>query len=253
MNKFENFASFDAKANSEFFFLIYKFTNSIKLLKPHLKQFKMLRICARNVQNLSLRCSVVNASAASRGFCEKIEKSESEPQEHAEEKKLSGFAKAFEKHAAPQEEVSSEDKLPDLPFATLLRNSKLVNVSGWGRSLNVSSSRMLMNSQSQTRCGRWIISCFVFLARRSAEQSRGWKNLPCGRRWFVHWLRMEVPLRLHQTIEELDVKFIKIFHGMNFDNFLLAEPTFEGPEWGSGWRTWNCQQGSSDPARISRF
>lgn len=90
----------------------------------------MLRICARNVQSIALKRNVLNAAGVSRGFCEKIEKNEIEALEHVEEKKLSGFAKAFEKYSAPmQDEIKKEEKLPDLPFATLLRNSKLINVS----------------------------------------------------------------------------------------------------------------------------
>jgi hypothetical protein len=92
----------------------------------------MIRICARNIQSLSLRRSVLKSSVVSRGFCEKIEKGSIENLEIAEDKKLGGFAKAFEKHASPQEvESTAEDKLPDLPFATLLRNSKLIDVSSF--------------------------------------------------------------------------------------------------------------------------
>lgn len=90
----------------------------------------MLRICAKSIQSLALRASSVNTAVVSRGFCEKIEKNENEPAEHAGEKKLSGFAKAFEKHSAPVvDETKQEEEQPDLPFATLLRNSKLINVS----------------------------------------------------------------------------------------------------------------------------
>lgn len=91
----------------------------------------MLRICAKSIQGLALRASTVNTAVVSRGFCEKIEKNEIEPVEHAaDEKKLSGFAKAFEKHSAPVvDESQQKEEQPDLPFATLLRNSKLINVS----------------------------------------------------------------------------------------------------------------------------
>lgn len=85
----------------------------------------MIRIYSRNLQSLVLRHSVLNCSVVNRGFCEKIEKNETSI---TEDKKLSGFAKAFEKHAAPVEETPGE-KVAELPFATLLRNSKLVNVS----------------------------------------------------------------------------------------------------------------------------
>lgn len=88
----------------------------------------MLRIYARSIHNLTLRRSILNASTVSRGFCAKIEKNETEPVEN--DNKLSGFAKAFEKHSAPHlEEQKIVEKLPDLPFATLLRNSKFIDVS----------------------------------------------------------------------------------------------------------------------------
>lgn len=90
----------------------------------------MLRSCAKGVQSLTLRRNLLNASAVSRGFCEKTEKNENEVSLEASRDKLSGFAKAFERHSAPHLDDSSvEDKLPDLPFATLLRNSKLIDVS----------------------------------------------------------------------------------------------------------------------------
>jgi len=90
----------------------------------------MLRTCSRNIQNLALRRSALNVRAVSRGFCEKIIKNETEDNsEVAETNKLSGFAKAFEKHSQPQpEEQQPDEKLPDLPFATLLRNSRLIDL-----------------------------------------------------------------------------------------------------------------------------
>lgn len=70
----------------------------------------------------------MNALAVNRGFCDKIEKKEET--ETPAESKMSGFAKAFEKFSAPQSEsLQQDDKLPDLPFATLFRNSKLTDVS----------------------------------------------------------------------------------------------------------------------------
>lgn len=96
----------------------------------------MLRTCARNLQGFALRRNTLNVCAVNRGFCEKITKNENEPLENAAEStstdniKLSGFAKAFEKHSQPlQDEQQDDEKLPDLPFATLLRNSKLIEVS----------------------------------------------------------------------------------------------------------------------------
>jgi hypothetical protein len=86
----------------------------------------MIRVCARSLQSLALQRAVLKNRVVSRGFCEKIEKNETEIKEDA---KLSGFAKAFEKHGTPVAPEIAEDKLPDLPFATLLRNSKLTDVS----------------------------------------------------------------------------------------------------------------------------
>lgn len=92
----------------------------------------MLRICARNIHNITARRTGPLSSVVSRGFCEKVEKNETvvgENLEHHDENKLGGFAKAFEKHtSALTEDVVQEEKLPDLPFATLLRNSKFINV-----------------------------------------------------------------------------------------------------------------------------
>lgn len=92
----------------------------------------MLRIYARSIQSLTLRRNILNGSCVNRGFCEKIVKDELEIEKENLETsdKLSGFAKAFEKHSAPHLEVEKiDEKLPDLPFATLLRNSKFIEVS----------------------------------------------------------------------------------------------------------------------------
>lgn len=94
----------------------------------------MLRTCVRNFQSLTLRRKALEVCTVNRGFCEKTTKDETEPNESAdnkvEEHKLGGFAKAFERHSEPQREINLTDqKLPDLPFATLLRNSKLIDVS----------------------------------------------------------------------------------------------------------------------------
>lgn len=86
----------------------------------------MNQIVRQSVQQLILRRCKVNSTAVIRAFCDKIEKSENEKlTEH--ENKLSGFAKAFEKFSAPYIEEVTETE-PDLPFATLLRRSKLVEV-----------------------------------------------------------------------------------------------------------------------------
>lgn len=89
----------------------------------------MLRVCARNLQSLTLRRNVKSICPVTRVFCEKITKDETEPSENLENNKLGGFAKAFEKYTQPQKEEHIDEKLPDLPFATLLRNSNLIDVS----------------------------------------------------------------------------------------------------------------------------
>lgn len=96
----------------------------------------MILTCARNIQSLALRRNALNVFAVSRGFCEKITKNDGEPNETENstedikpDRKLGGFARAFEKYTQPQEEPNAaNEKLPDLPFATLLRGSKLIDV-----------------------------------------------------------------------------------------------------------------------------
>lgn len=84
----------------------------------------MNQIVKQSVQQLILRRSRVNACAVTRAFCDKVEKTDAEK---THEEKLSGFAKAFEKFQAPYIETKVEE--PDLPFATLFRRSKLVEVN----------------------------------------------------------------------------------------------------------------------------
>jgi hypothetical protein len=92
------------------------------------KLLKMIRICARSVQNLALKRGQLGALTVSRDLCDKVEKKEETVT--STESKLGGFAKAFEKFStAPSDNQQQEEKLPDLPFATLLRNSKLIDVS----------------------------------------------------------------------------------------------------------------------------
>lgn len=83
----------------------------------------MLRRIATRLQSLPAHRAGLNSFAVTRGFCDKIEKSEQAPSD-----KLSGFAKAFEKHSQPQE-APVQEKQPDVPFATLLRHSKFIEVS----------------------------------------------------------------------------------------------------------------------------
>lgn len=85
----------------------------------------MLRTITSRLQCLPAHRAALNSFAVTRGFCDKVEKSEQAPESDS---KLGGFAKAFEKHSQPQE-VQQEDKQPDLPFATLLRHSKFIEVS----------------------------------------------------------------------------------------------------------------------------
>lgn len=86
----------------------------------------MIKIVGKTIQTSILRRNIVNIYAVSRGFCENKEPTKLEETE-SHEKKLSGFAKAFEKFSMPQQEV--KEKEPDLPFATLFRNSKFVEVN----------------------------------------------------------------------------------------------------------------------------
>jgi hypothetical protein len=87
----------------------------------------MNQIVRNSLHQLILRRCKLNSCAVTRAFCEKIEKPESENKNEEHEKKLSGFAKAFEKFSTPQVEEKIVE--PDLPFATLLRRSKFIEVS----------------------------------------------------------------------------------------------------------------------------
>ena len=83
----------------------------------------MIRVGARSIRGIVLQRNALKCCVVNRGLCDKTDENLTEI---SEERKLSGFAKAFEKHAAPVEHETKEDV--HLPFATLLRNSKLVNV-----------------------------------------------------------------------------------------------------------------------------
>lgn len=95
----------------------------------------MNQIVRKSVQQLLLQRCRVNACAVSRAFCDKVEKTDAEKFNEEHEQKLSGFAKAFEKFSAPYIEEVKEPE-PDLPFATLLRRSKLVEVTLKNFSIN---------------------------------------------------------------------------------------------------------------------
>lgn len=88
----------------------------------------MNQIVRKSLQQVILRRCKLNACAVTRAFSDKIDITESDElkldEEH--EKRLGGFAKAFEKFSAPKEEESIVE--PDLPFATLFRRSKFVEV-----------------------------------------------------------------------------------------------------------------------------
>lgn len=87
----------------------------------------MNQIVRQSVQQLVLRRCRVNACAVTRAFCDKVEKTEAEKANEEHERKLSGFAKAFEKFQEPYIEKKEDE--PDLPFATLFRRSKFVEVN----------------------------------------------------------------------------------------------------------------------------
>lgn len=88
----------------------------------------MNQIVRKSLQQIILRRCKLNACAVTRAFSDKIDITESEKlsldEEH--ENRLGGFAKAFEKFAAPKEEETVYE--PDLPFATLFRKSKFIEV-----------------------------------------------------------------------------------------------------------------------------
>lgn len=86
----------------------------------------MNQMVRKSFHQLVLRRCRVNSSVVSRTFCDKIQKTEAEKINEEHENKLSGFAKAFEKFSEPYIEKKEEE--PDLPFATLFRRSKFVEV-----------------------------------------------------------------------------------------------------------------------------
>lgn len=88
----------------------------------------MLQILSRNITKVTTRRATSLSSFAARDFSEKVENTENQSSESENAQKLGGFAKAFEKYTKPMLEEQKEN-LPDLPFATLLRNSKLIEVS----------------------------------------------------------------------------------------------------------------------------
>lgn len=77
--------------------------------------------------------------------------------------KLGGFAKAFERHSAPQIETPVQD---NQTFASLLRNSKFVDVS-----LGSQNPKYFFKKSNK------ILKCFQLAAWRSRKQSCNWKNI----------------------------------------------------------------------------
>lgn len=135
------------------------------------KPIKMLLISARSLPRAAFKQQMVFTGAVNRSFCEKIDKEQStttanvaiEKTDEPQTTKLSGFARAFEKHSVPQKAIdNADDKLPDLPFATLLRNSKLMEVNN--------------NFLTKYELASLINYSFNLSARRSSKQDCCWQN-----------------------------------------------------------------------------
>ena len=90
----------------------------------------MLQTLIRNIHQTPLHRSILTSSSVIRNFCDKPAPIESE-----EESKKGGFARAFERHSVTQE-VKTE-ALANIPFATLLKNSKLIDVRDFLFALDV--------------------------------------------------------------------------------------------------------------------
>lgn len=125
----------------------------------------MLRILSRNITKVTARRAISLSSVVARDFSEKVENTENQSAESENAQKLGGFAKAFEKYTKPMVEEQKE-KLPDLPFATLLRNSKLIEVS-------------CLNCIELLDLETFV---YFFTVGRSQEQSCGRKDIPHCRR-----------------------------------------------------------------------
>jgi hypothetical protein len=87
----------------------------------------MIGILQKSLHVTVLRRSMVNTYPVTRTFSDNIEKSNSNEKVEEPEKKISGFAKAYEKFSQP-EPVQQKVQVPDPPFATLLRSSKFIQV-----------------------------------------------------------------------------------------------------------------------------
>jgi len=86
----------------------------------------MLSLINRPLQSTNLIRSLYNSSAiVIRSYTQSIENNEEVIAKTSQEK--GGFAKAFEKFNIPEQ--NEKQKELDLPFATLFKNSKFVEVS----------------------------------------------------------------------------------------------------------------------------
>ena len=86
----------------------------------------MLGIINRPFQNSNLIRSLYNSSAiVIRSYTQNVENNEEVIVKSSQEK--GGFAKAFDKFSMPEQIEKLNE--PDLPFATLFKNSKFVEVN----------------------------------------------------------------------------------------------------------------------------
>lgn len=105
--------------------------------------------------------------------------------------KPGGFAEAYEKHSQSVE--SEEPKRTPLPFTTLLKSSKFVDVC--------------QDPTGVRHCLDHFYSCFhPIAARRLGKQSGFRTDISYRRRRPVHWLWLEVPLCLPQAGKERKVR-----------------------------------------------
>lgn len=87
----------------------------------------MISLIGKSVHHSILRRAIINSSAVTRSFCDKIENAKNSEENVNEEKKLGGFAKAYEKFSKPAP-IQEKAQEPVPRFATLFKNSKFVEV-----------------------------------------------------------------------------------------------------------------------------
>lgn len=89
----------------------------------------MLNIINKSLHQPCLVRNIINSSVAGiRNYSQNVENNENEASSNSPQNvEKGGFAKAFEKFSMSQQEVKQKE--PDLPFATLFKNSKFVEVS----------------------------------------------------------------------------------------------------------------------------